>query len=61
MHPFAAEKAFGQARNFSADELREAIVRLSDLDLAVKGGSRLPPEYELQRTLVTITRPAEKG
>ena len=42
MHPFAAEKAFGQARNFSADELREAIVRLSDLDLAVKGGSRLP-------------------
>jgi DNA polymerase-3 subunit delta len=61
MHPFAAEKAFGQARNFSADELREAIVRLSDLDLAVKGGSRLPPEFELQRTLVTITRPAEKG
>ena len=61
MHPFAAEKAFGQARNFSADELREAIVRLSDLDLAVKGGSRLPPELELQRTLVTITRPAEKG
>jgi DNA polymerase-3 subunit delta len=61
MHPFAAEKAFEQARNFSTDELREAIVRLSDLDLAVKGGSRLPPELELQRTLVTITRAAEKG
>ena len=41
MHPFAAEKAFEQARNFSVDELREAIVRLADLDLAVKGGSRL--------------------
>jgi DNA polymerase-3 subunit delta len=60
MHPYAAEKAFGQARNFSADELGEAIVRLSDLDLAIKGGSRLPSELELQRTLVAITRPSEK-
>jgi DNA polymerase III subunit delta len=60
MHPFAAEKAFGQARNFSADELGEAIVRLSDLDLAIKGGSRLPSELELQRTLVAITRPLER-
>jgi len=59
MHPFAAEKAFGQARNFSVEELREAIVRLSDLDLAVKGGSRLPAELELERTLVVITRSAD--
>jgi DNA polymerase III subunit delta len=59
MHPFAAEKAFGQARNFSAEELREAVVRLADLDLALKGGSRLPAELELERTLVAITRPAE--
>jgi DNA polymerase-3 subunit delta len=58
MHPFAAEKAFGQARNFSTEELREAIVRLADLDLALKGGSRLPTELELQRTLVAITRSA---
>jgi DNA polymerase III subunit delta len=57
LHPFAAEKAFAQARNFSAEELREAIVRLADLDLALKGGSRLPPELELQRTLVAVTRP----
>ena len=57
MHPFAAEKAFGQARNFSPEELKEAIVRLAELDLAVKGGSRLPTELELQRTLVAITRP----
>jgi DNA polymerase-3 subunit delta len=61
MHPFAVEKAFGQARNFSVEELREVIVRLSDLDLAVKGGSRLPPELELERTLVAITRPADAG
>ena len=56
MHPFAAEKAFAQSRNFSVEELREAIVRLADLDLALKGGSRLPPELELQRTLVAITK-----
>ncbi|HSS72151.1 MAG TPA: DNA polymerase III subunit delta [Gaiellaceae bacterium] len=58
MHPFAAEKAFAQSRNFSVDELREAIVRLADLDLALKGGSRLPSELELQRTLVAITKAA---
>jgi DNA polymerase III subunit delta len=61
MHPYAAEKAFGQARNFSADELGQAIVRLSDLDLAIKGGSRLPSELELQRTLVEITRSPENA
>ena len=59
MHPFAAEKAFAQSRNFSVEELREAIVRLADLDLALKGGSRLPSELELQRTLVAITQASE--
>jgi DNA polymerase III subunit delta len=56
MHPFAAQKAFDQARNFSVEELRSAIVGLAGLDLALKGGSRLPAELELQRTLVAITR-----
>lgn len=59
LHPYAAQKAFDQARNYSVEELRSAIVRLADLDLALKGGSRLPPELELQRTLVAITRPVE--
>jgi len=59
MHPFAAEKAFGQAGNFSVDELRDAVVRLARLDLAVKGGSRLAPELELARALVDVTRPRE--
>jgi DNA polymerase-3 subunit delta len=56
MHPFAAEKAFAQSRNFSVEELRDAIAGLADLDLALKGGSRLPSELELQRTLVAITK-----
>jgi DNA polymerase-3 subunit delta len=56
MHPFVAEKAFAQAANYSAEELADAIVRLSELDAASKGGSRLPADLELERTLVEITR-----
>lgn len=61
MHPFVAEKAAKQAGNFSAEELARATVRLAELDAAVKGGSRLPPELHLERTLVEITRPAERA
>ena len=56
MHPFYAEKVFGQAKNFSEDELRDALVRLSQLDLALKGKSRLTPDLELQRALVDLGR-----
>jgi DNA polymerase-3 subunit delta len=55
MHPFAAEKAFAQAANYSPDELEHALTRLAELDLALKGGSRLSGELELERTLVAIT------
>ncbi len=58
MHPFAAEKAYGQAGNFSADELGLALVRLAELDAAAKGGSRMPAELELDRALVDVTRRA---
>jgi len=58
MHPYAAEKAFAQAANFSAEELESALVRLADLDAAAKGGSRMPAELELDRALVAITRRA---
>ena len=56
MHPFYAEKVFGQAKSFSEDELRDALVRLSQLDLALKGKSRLTPDLELQRALVDLGR-----
>jgi DNA polymerase-3 subunit delta len=59
MHPFAAEKAARQARNFSPDELAQATLRLAELDAGAKGGSRLPAELQLERTLVEITRRAE--
>jgi DNA polymerase III subunit delta len=59
VHPFAAEKAFAQAQNFSVEELRSAVVRLAQLDHAIKGGSRLSGELELARALIDITRRQE--
>jgi DNA polymerase III subunit delta len=61
MHPFVAEKAFAQAANFSADELGYAIVRLSELDAASKGGSRMPVDLELERALIDVTRPRDRA
>jgi DNA polymerase III delta subunit len=60
VHPFAAEKAFAQAQNFSVEELRNAVVRLAQLDHAIKGGSRLSGELELARALIDVTRPAKE-
>jgi DNA polymerase-3 subunit delta len=58
VHPFAAEKAFAHAENYEPDELADAVVRLAELDLALKGGSRLAGELEFERALVDVTRPA---
>jgi DNA polymerase III subunit delta len=55
--PFYVEKLFAQAGNFTADELRDAVVHLAALDLALKGGSKLPGDLELERTLVSLTTP----
>ncbi len=59
MKPYPAQKLFAQIRNFSAAELDDALVRLADLDHALKGGSRLTNDLELERALVDITRPRE--
>jgi DNA polymerase III delta subunit len=57
---FYVEKLYEQASNFTADELRDAVVRLAELDHALKGGSRLAPELEFDRALVELTRPRER-
>jgi DNA polymerase-3 subunit delta len=59
MKDFPARKLLGFARNYSPDELDAAVVRLADLDAALKGASRLAPELELERALIEITRPRE--
>jgi DNA polymerase-3 subunit delta len=56
--PYPAQKLYGQVRNYSAAELDAALVRLAQLDHALKGGSRLANELELERALVDITQPA---
>jgi DNA polymerase III subunit delta len=58
-HPFYVEKLYAQARNYDSDELRQAVVRLAELDHAVKGGSRLAVDLELERALIDITGPRE--
>jgi DNA polymerase III subunit delta len=58
-HPFYVEKLYAQTRNYGPDELRGAVVRLAELDHAVKGGSRLAVDLELERALIEITRPRE--
>jgi DNA polymerase-3 subunit delta len=58
MKPYPAQKLFAQVRNFSGAELDDALIRLAELDHALKGGSRLTNELELERALVDITQPS---
>lgn len=53
---FYVQKLYEQAGNFSPEELGDAVVRLARLDLALKGGSKLPGELEFARALVDVTR-----
>jgi DNA polymerase III subunit delta len=52
---FYADKLYRQSDAFSREELRSAIVRLAALDLALKGGSRLASDLELQRALLDLS------
>jgi DNA polymerase-3 subunit delta len=56
--PYPAQKLYAQVRNFSGAELDAALIRLAVLDEALKGGSRLANELELERALVEITAAA---
>jgi DNA polymerase-3 subunit delta len=58
-HPYYVGKLYAQSRNYTPEELRAVTVRLAKLDHAIKGGSRLAPELELERALVDITVPAQ--
>jgi DNA polymerase III subunit delta len=51
---FYADKLYAQAESFSEEELRDATVRLAELDRALKGDSRLAPDLELQRALIDL-------
>ena len=55
-HDWQVRRAYAQAESFSETELDHAVVRMSELDLALKGKSRLAPDLELQRALVDLSR-----
>jgi DNA polymerase-3 subunit delta len=55
LKPYPAQKLVGQARRFEPAELGRAIIRLAELDLAVKGGSRVDSRFELELALADIT------
>jgi len=59
-HEFPIRKALGHAERYSRDELDAALVRLAELDAALKGASRVSNELELERALVEITTPRER-
>jgi DNA polymerase III subunit delta len=59
MKDFPARKALAHSENYSREELDAAIVRLADLDAAIKGASRLSAELELELAVVAVTRPRE--
>jgi DNA polymerase-3 subunit delta len=60
-HEFYVRKLYGQAANYSADELGQSTVRLAALDLALKGGSKLPGDLELASALIAMTRAPDAG
>lgn len=55
MKDYPARKALQHAKNYTLDELDQALVRLAELDAALKGASRLSAELELERALVEVT------
>jgi DNA polymerase III subunit delta len=57
MNAYYVRNLYGQAETFSHEELRDATLRLAELDGALKGQSKLAPDLEIQRALVDLTRP----
>jgi DNA polymerase III subunit delta len=58
-HEFRVRKALAHAERHSREELDAAVVRLAELDAALKGASRLSAELELERALIDVTRAPE--
>lgn len=59
MKEYPARKVLAHSENYSREELDEALVRLAELDAALKGASRLSSELELERALADVTRPRQ--
>lgn len=53
-----ARRAYQQAEAFSQSELDAATVRIARLDHALKGGSKVTSDLELQRALIDLSKEA---
>lgn len=58
-HEFRVRKALGHAERYTREELDAVVIRLAELDAALKGASRLSAELELERALIEVARPLE--
>jgi DNA polymerase III subunit delta len=58
MKDFPGQKLARQADGFSTEELGDATIRLARLDHAVKGGSKLAPDLELQLAAADVSSPS---
>jgi DNA polymerase III delta subunit len=54
-HRFPVDKLYRQVEGMSASELDDATRTLARLDVALKGGSRLASELELQRAVTALS------
>jgi DNA polymerase III subunit delta len=55
-HEFRVRKALAHGERHSREDLDAAVVRLAELDAALKGASRLSAELELERALIDVTQ-----
>lgn len=56
LRPYPAKQLAKQAEALSTEELRDGVVRFARLDHALKGGSRLAPDLELQLAVADVAR-----
>lgn len=56
LKPFPAKQLAKQTQAFTAEELRGGVVRFAELDHALKGGSKLAPDLEVQLAVADVAR-----
>jgi len=56
LKPYPAKQLARQTQAFSADELRGGVVRFARLDHALKGGSKIAPDLEVQLAVADVAR-----
>lgn len=56
LKPYPAKQLAKQTQAFTAGELRGGVVRFATLDHALKGGSKLAPDLEVQLAVADVAR-----